>query len=140
MSTDGRGFVVPESEVLANTRKGKQVMNVAAPAEARLCVAAAGDHVAIIGENRKLLIFPLSRCRKCRAARACACSAIATAACPMRACSTAQTGLSWSDSSGRSFTRSLAELGDWVGDRAQAGRLPPQGFPRSNNFGTPRLG
>ena len=61
VSTDGRGFVVPEAEVLANTRKGKQVMTVAAPAEMRLCVPPPGDTVAMLGENRKLLIFPLDQ-------------------------------------------------------------------------------
>ena len=61
VSTEGRGFVVPEAEMLANTRKGKQVMGVDAPEEMRLCVTAAGDTVAILGENRKLLIFPLNQ-------------------------------------------------------------------------------
>ena len=46
-------------------------------------------------------------------------------------------GLTWQDSSGRTFTRDMKELKDWVGTRAQAGRLPPQGFPRSNGFGAP---
>ena len=49
-------------------------------------------------------------------------------------------GLTWMDSSGRSFNRSMKELKDWAGERAQAGRLPPQGFPRSNKFGTPTIG
>jgi topoisomerase-4 subunit A len=57
-STDGRGFVVPEDDVVANTRKGKQVLNVDGTEEARICVEAAGDLVAIIGQNRKFLIFP----------------------------------------------------------------------------------
>jgi topoisomerase-4 subunit A len=48
-------------------------------------------------------------------------------------------GLIWQDSSGRSFNRDIKELRDWVGTRAQAGRLPPAGFPRSNRFGTPSL-
>jgi topoisomerase-4 subunit A len=48
-------------------------------------------------------------------------------------------GLMWLDSSGRVFVRSMAELKDWIGDRAQAGRLPPSGFPRSNRFGTPAI-
>src|SRR5690606_9766445 len=57
----GNGFVVAEKDVVANTRKGKQVMNVKAPDEARLCVPVTGDHVAVIGENRRLLIFPLAQ-------------------------------------------------------------------------------
>ncbi|TIU95398.1 MAG: hypothetical protein E5W00_25295, partial [Mesorhizobium sp.] len=53
VSHDGNGFIVPEEEVVANTRKGKQVMNVKAPDEAQRCVPVAGDHLAIVGENRK---------------------------------------------------------------------------------------
>ncbi len=49
-------------------------------------------------------------------------------------------GLTWQDSSGRSFNRTMKEMKDWLGERAQAGRLPPQGFPRSNRFGTPPMG
>ena len=56
----GNGFIVPEAEVVANTRKGKQVMNVKSPDEASHCVVLSGDHLAIVGENRKMLIFPLA--------------------------------------------------------------------------------
>ena len=58
-STSGHGFIVPEDEVLAQTRKGKQVLNVPAGTEAVVCAPAEGDSVAVIGENRKLLLFPL---------------------------------------------------------------------------------
>ncbi len=58
-STSGHGFIVPEDEVLAQTRKGKQVLNVTAGAEATVCAPVAGDSVAVIGDNRKLLLFPL---------------------------------------------------------------------------------
>jgi DNA gyrase/topoisomerase IV subunit A len=60
-STVGNGFIVAESDMVANTRKGKQIMNVSLPVETRLCVPVTGDHVAIIGENRKMLIFPLEQ-------------------------------------------------------------------------------
>src|SRR5690606_37215875 len=60
-STAGNGFVVAESEMVANTRKGKQVMNVGMPDEAKLVVPAIGDHVAVVGENRKMLVFPLAQ-------------------------------------------------------------------------------
>src|SRR5499426_3506545 len=58
-ATSGHGFVVPEDEMVAMTRKGKQIMNLTEPEEARICVPADGDTVAVIGENRKMLIFPL---------------------------------------------------------------------------------
>ena len=59
VSSDGRGFVAPADDTIANTRKGKSVLNVDAPARAVVCADAEGDHVAIIGENRKLLVFPI---------------------------------------------------------------------------------
>ena len=58
-ASSGHGFIVPEDEMVAMTRKGKQVLNVDEPAEACVCVPAEGDMVAAIGENRKMLIFPL---------------------------------------------------------------------------------
>src|SRR5262249_26296738 len=60
-STTGRGFVVPASELAAEKRTGKQVLNLKPGEEAALCVLADGDHVAIIGDNRKLLVFPLDQ-------------------------------------------------------------------------------
>ncbi|MGD9740040.1 MAG: DNA topoisomerase IV subunit A [Bauldia sp.] len=139
-STDGRGFVVPEAEVLANTRKGKQVMTVAAPVEARVCAVAAGDMVAIIGENRKLLVFPLSEVPELPRGKGVRLQRYKDGGVADIRVFSAATGLTWVDSSGRTFTRTMAELKDWVGDRAQAGRLPPPGFPRSNSFGTPPFG
>jgi topoisomerase-4 subunit A len=138
-STEGRGFVVPEAEVLANTRKGKQVMILEPPEEMRLCVAAKGDMVATLGENRKMLLFPLAQVPEMARGKGVRLQrykdgGIADARVFFKA-----EGLTWMDSSGRSFVRSMAELRDWVGDRAQAGRLPPQGFPRSNRFGTPTI-
>src|SRR3546814_2174047 len=60
-SSDGRGFICPEAEMLAATRSGKQILNVAAPAEACVCRSIEGDTVAVVGENRKLLLFPLDQ-------------------------------------------------------------------------------
>ena len=134
-ATSGHGFIVPEDEVVAMTRKGKQVMNVDEPAEACACVAAEGDMVAAIGENRKMLVFPPTRCPRWRAARAYGCSATRTGACPTCACSRRRTGLAWLDPAGRTFTLPYVELREWVGQRAQAGRLAPRGFPKSNKFG-----
>ncbi len=139
-STDGRGFVVSEAELLANTRKGKQVMNVTAPVEAKLCVVAEGDQVAIIGENRKMLIFPLSEVPELPRGKGVRLQRYKDGGISDARVFAAAEGLTWQDTSGRSFTRSMAELKDWIGDRAQAGRLPPQGFPRTNRFGTPTVG
>ncbi|SDU05751.1 DNA topoisomerase IV subunit A [Stappia sp. ES.058] len=135
VSTEARGFVVNEADVIANTRKGKQVLNVATPVEAKLCVAATGDHVAIIGRNRKLLVFPLAQVPEMSRGRGVRLQRYRDGGVSDAAVFDGAGGLSWVDSSGRSFTRTLEELTDWRGDRAQAGRLPPNGFPRSNTFG-----
>lgn len=134
-STEARGFVVKEEDVVANTRKGKQVLNVSAPHEAALCVAAEGDHVAIIGRNRKLLVFPLAQISEMTRGRGVRLQRYRDGGVSDITVFAAEEGLSWVDSSGRSFTRKLDELTDWRGDRAQAGRLPPNGFPRTNKFG-----
>jgi len=135
VSTEARGFVVKEEDVIANTRKGKQVLNVSAPAEAKLCVPVAGDHVAIIGENRKLLVFPVAQIPEMARGRGVRLQRYRDGGVSDTTTFDGAQGLTWVDSSGRSFTRSLEELTDWRGDRAQAGRLPPSGFPRSNKFG-----
>jgi topoisomerase-4 subunit A len=139
-STDGRGFVVPETEILANTRKGKQIMSVDAPDEMRLCVAVRGDMVAALGENRKLILFPLDQVPEMTRGKGVRLQKYKDGGiADVRVFPKAE-GLTWMDSSGRSFVRTMADLKDWLGDRAQAGRLPPQGFPRSNKFGTPTIG
>lgn len=138
-SNEARGFVVPENDVIANTRKGKQVLNVSAPAEAVVCVSADGDHVAIIGENRKLLVFPLNQVTQMTRGRGVRLQRYRDGSVSDVRVFGRETGLTWIDGSGRSFVRSIEELADWRGDRGQAGRLPPTGFPRSNKFGTPTL-
>lgn len=135
VSDEARGFVVNEADVIANTRKGKQVLNVAMPTEARLCVAAEGDQVAIIGRNRKLLVFPLAQVAEMSRGRGVRLQRYRDGGVSDVTVFKAEEGLSWVDSSGRSFNRKMEELTDWRGDRAQAGRLPPNGFPRTNTFG-----
>ena len=78
-SEAGDGFVLPEDEAVAQTRAGRQVLNLKEGVRARVCRPVAGDHVAVVGENRKLLVFPRPSCRRWAAARACGCSATRTA-------------------------------------------------------------
>ena len=136
VSTEGRGFVVPESEVIGNTRKGKQVMGVSLPEEMRVAVPANGDTVAILGDNRKLLLFPLNQVPEMARGKGVRLQKYKDGGAADARVFAKRDGLTWQDSSGRSFNRSMAELKDWVGARAQAGRLPPQGFPRHGKFGT----
>ncbi|MBD8875049.1 DNA topoisomerase IV subunit A [Roseibium polysiphoniae] len=138
-SNEARGFVVLEDDLIANTRKGKQALNLTAPAEATLCVEASGDQVAVIGQNRKLLIFPLSQITQMTRGRGVRLQRYRDGDLSDIRTFKGDDGLTWMDASGRSFNRSLEELAEWCGERGQAGRLPPSGFPRSNKFGTPGL-
>jgi topoisomerase-4 subunit A len=134
-STGGYGFIVPEDEVVASTRKGKQVLNVTEPEEAKLCVPIDGDHVATVGENRKLLIFKLDEVNEMTRGKGVILQRFADGKLADVRVFKKADGLTWLDSAGRTFTLSWSELKDWVGLRAQAGRLVPKGFPRSNSFG-----
>jgi topoisomerase-4 subunit A len=134
-ATSGHGFVVPEDEMVAMTRKGKQVMNVDEPAEACVCVPAVGDCVAAIGENRKMLVFPLEDVPEMARGKGVRLQRYKDGGlCDVRTFKRGE-GLTWLDPAGRTFALPFAELRDWVGERAQAGRLAPRGFPKSNKFG-----
>jgi len=134
-STGGYGFVVPEDEVVASTRKGRQVLNVSEPDEAKVCVPVDGDQVATIGENRKLLVFALDQINEMSRGKGMILQRFKDGGLSdVRVFKKAE-GLTWLDSAGRTFTLSWSELKDWRGVRAQAGRLAPKGFPRSNKFG-----
>ena len=134
-SHDGNGFVVEEPEVVANTRKGKQVMNVKAPDEAKLCVPVTGDHLAIIGENRKLLVFPLAEVPEMARGKGVRLQKYKDGGISDLRTFALSNGLTWLDSAGRNFTKDKAELAEWLAARASAGRLAPKGFPRTGKFG-----
>jgi topoisomerase-4 subunit A len=134
-STAGNGFVVPEEEVVASTRKGKQILNVAADEEARVCIPVDGDHVAIIGENRKMLVFPLGEVNEMTRGKGTILQRFKEGALADVTVFHKKEGLTWLDAAGRTFTLPWAELKEWVGQRSQAGKLAPKGFPRSNKFG-----
>ena len=134
-STAGYGFVVMEDEVVASTRKGKQVLNVAEPEEARVCVPAAGDHVATIGENRKMLVFPLADVSELARGKGVILQRFKDGGLSDARVFARSEGLTWLDSAGRTFTLDARELKEWLGERAQTGKLAPKGFPRSNSFG-----
>ncbi|MFM8745880.1 MAG: DNA topoisomerase IV subunit A [Aestuariivirga sp.] len=134
-STDGDGFIVPEDDCLATTRKGKQVLNVNTPAEAAVCTAVpeAASHVAAIGENRKLLIFRLDEVPEMARGKGVRLQRYKDGGLSDAKAFNLREGLTWTDSSGRNF--SVTDLKEWIGERAQAGRMPPKGFPLRNKFG-----
>jgi topoisomerase-4 subunit A len=134
-STSGNGFIVPESEVVASTRKGKQVLNVSEPEEAKICVPVVGDMVACVGENRKMLVFPLAELNEMTRGKGVILQRYADGAMSDARVFVKKEGLTWLDTAGRTYTMSISELKEWVGARAQAGKVVPKGFPRSNKFG-----
>jgi topoisomerase-4 subunit A len=130
-SSDGRGFLVKETEVVAQTRNGKQVLNVSAKAEAAVCRPAEGDTVAVIGRNRKLLIFAAEELPEMTRGRGVMLQKYRDGGLSDAKLFHKAEGLSWKIGE---RTRTETDLTGWIGKRAQAGRLPPAGFPRSNKF------
>ena len=129
---DGRGFLVAADAVPAQTRAGRQVLNVKPPAEACVCVPAEGDSVAVVGENRRLLIFPLDEVPTRARGRGVILQRHRDGGLSDATVFTLAAGLSWR-AAGRAHGET--DLEPWRGQRGQAGRLVPRGFPRSNRFG-----
>ena len=133
-ATDGRGFLVNQDEMVGGTRKGRQVLNVDKPAKAALLVRAEGDQVAVIGENRRLLVFPLDQVPEMGRGKGVRLQRYKDGGIADVSVFKLAGGLSWQDPAGRTFVVKLPELRDWIGNRAEAGRLPPKGFPKANRF------
>ncbi|MEM8643455.1 MAG: DNA topoisomerase IV subunit A [Pseudomonadota bacterium] len=134
-STAGYGFVVAEDEVIAMTRKGKQVLNVKGDDEAAVCAPVSGDSVAVIGDNRKLLLFPLSELPEMPRGKGVRLQRYRDGGLADAKTFSKKEGLTYIDAAKRSFTLASADLRDWWGARAAAGRLPPRGFPKAGKFG-----
>ncbi len=130
-ASDGRGFVVEEDGVLAQTRAGRQVLNVSGKVEAAACVPVDGDSVAVIGENRKLLIFGLDEVPVMSRGRGVILQRYKDGGLSDVRVFRRADGLAWKHGGGE---RTETRLDGWLGKRAQAGRLPPAGFPRNNKF------
>jgi topoisomerase-4 subunit A len=137
-SYQGNGFIVPEGEVLGTTRKGKQVLNLKAPDRAAAMTVVTGEQVAAVGENRKLLIFPIDQVPEMTKGRGVRLQRYLDKGLSDIATFEVEKGLTWIDTAGRSFTLSLKELKDWRGDRAAAGRIRPERFLTNNKFGVSR--
>jgi len=142
-SAEGNGFVVPEGDVLAQTRSGKQVLNVKDANNAKLCHPVNGDHVAIISENGKFLVFPVAdlpvmgrgkgvRLQKYKSVRGAQGTLDLDGGLSDLTTFDWAAGLRWSMGGGK--TRHEADLSEWLGKRAGVGKRPPYGFPRNNRF------
>jgi topoisomerase-4 subunit A len=131
-SSAGDGFVVPEDDVVAQTRAGKQVLNVKGDVRASVCSKVTGDHVACVGENRKVLLFPLDELPEMGRGKGVRLQKYKDGGLSDATTFTLADGLSWLDPAGR--TRTQTELAEWAAKRAGAGRMAPRGFPRDNRF------
>jgi topoisomerase-4 subunit A len=132
-STEGQGFVVKEEDCVGNTRKGKQVLNVEMPNEARAIATVSGDTVAAIGTNHKMVVFPLDQIPEMGRGRGVRLQKYTSASLSDVAVFDSRQGLTWKDSAGRDHSMTMKELADWRGNRADAGRLA-HGLPKSNKF------
>ena len=139
-SYGGNGFVVPEDEVLGTTRKGKQVLNLKAPDKAAAMTTVDGELAAAIGANRKMVIFGLDQVPEMGRGRGVRLQRYKEKGLSDVTTFKADDGMSWIDGAGRSFTLAMKELKDWRGNRADAGRIAPKGFPKNNKFRSPPTG
>ena len=129
-ATSGHGFQIAEDDVIAMTRKGKQIMNVESGAEACVCTTVNGDTVAVAGDNRKVVIFPLSEVPVLGRGRGVTLQKYKDGRLVDAKTFAMVEGLK--DSNNRLWT--AKELEEWRGGRANAGRLAPRGFPKNNRF------
>lgn len=131
-STAGDGFVVPSDEVLAQTRAGKQVLTVKDGVRTALCRRVSGDTVAVVGDNRKLLVFALAELPEMAKGKGVRLQKYKDGGLSDAITFTLSEGLAWKDPAGR--TRTETDLTEWAGPRAAAGKMAPRGFPRDNRF------
>jgi topoisomerase-4 subunit A len=130
-SSAGRGFVVKSEDMLAEKRTGKTVLNLKSGEEALICTPADGDHIAVIGENKKLLIFPIDQVPSMARGAGVMLQKYKDGGMKDAKVFRLEDGLSWKLGE---KTRTETAPRDWLGERAQAGRLPPNGFPKSGKF------
>jgi topoisomerase-4 subunit A len=131
-STAGDGFVVPSDEVLAQTRAGKQVLTLGAGIKTALCRKVVGDTVAVVGDNRKVLVFPLKELPEMAKGKGVRLQKYKDGGLSDATTFVLASGLAWKDPAGR--TRTETDLEEWLAARATAGRMAPRGFPRDNKF------
>jgi topoisomerase-4 subunit A len=130
-ASDGRGFVVSADEALAQTRGGKQILNLGKGAMARAATPVSGDTVAVVGENRKLLLFPLSDVPEMARGRGVILQRYKQGGLSDVKAFVLAAGLTWRRGD---QTRTETDLRAWIGARAQSGRIVPSGFPKNNRF------
>jgi topoisomerase-4 subunit A len=131
-SSDGDGFICPADEVVAQTRAGKQVLSLRGGAKTAVCRPAYGDHIAVVGQNRKVLVFARDELPEMAKGKGVRLQKYKDGGLSDATSFTLSEGLSWKDPAGR--TRTEPDLEEWLAKRATAGRMAPRGFPRDNKF------
>ena len=131
-SSAGDGFIVRHDEVIAQTKNGKQILNVKGNSIAKVCRNINGDHIAIVGENRKVLIFSITELPEMVRGKGVRLQKYKEGGLSDITTFNLSDGLSWLDPAGR--TRTETNLEEWMGKRATAGRMAPRGFPRNKKF------
>jgi topoisomerase-4 subunit A len=135
-STDGKGFVAGAEATLAETRKGKQLVNVRPGA--RLAVVRSipdsADAVAVVGENRKMVVFPLAELPELARGQGVTLQRYRDGGLSDAVAFSLAEGLSWALGGESGRTRTESDLSPWRAARGAAGRMPPIGFPRNNRF------
>jgi len=130
-SSAARGFVAEEAAMAAQTKAGKQVLNLDEGEQLVVACPAEGDHVATVGSNRKLLLFPIDQLPVMSRGKGVLLQRYRGGSLADACVLTLADGLSWPAGRG---TRTVTELAPWLGRRGQAGRTAPHGFPRANRF------
>ena len=131
-SSKGDGFIISESETIAQTKNGKQILNVKNDAKAVVCRSIDGDHIACIGENRKMLIFPITELPDMTRGKGVRMQKYKDGGLSDALSFNLALGLTWKDPADRQRTE--MNLEDWISKRAASGRMAPRGFPRNNRF------
>ena len=131
-SSDGRGFVVSEDDVIAQTKNGKQALKVGKDGEAQACAPVTGDMVAVVGENRKIILFPLEALPEMTRGRGVKLQSYKDGGLCDVSTFALKEGLSWKTGAG---VRTETDIKTYIGKRSQAGRLVMRGFPRNGRFG-----
>ena len=131
-SSAGDGFIVRHDDVIAQTKNGKQILNVKGNSTAKVCRNINGDHIAVVGENRKVLIFSITELPEMVRGKGVRLQKYKEGGLSDITTFNLSDGLSWLDPAGR--TRTETNLEEWMGKRATAGRMAPRGFPRNKKF------
>jgi len=133
-SSAGRGFAIQEKDVAAQTKNGKQILNLQDGEKAKICLPITGNAIAVVGDNRKILIFKTEELPSMARGRGVILQKYRDGGMSDVTTFNLEDGLSWQMGGDSERTRTVTDLLPWIGKRAGAGRLAPTGFPRNNKF------